>query len=84
MKTFELVKEKIEKLDREKNSYEEIEAACPVIKRQRVNDKLVYILQNPDTQKWAVITEEQVEELSDLYMLKKNGVSPDEDPFVLK
>ncbi len=84
MKTFELVKEKIEKLDREKNSYEEIEAACPVIKRQRVNDKLVYILQNPDTQKWAVITEEQVKELNNLYMLKKNGVSPDEDPFVLK
>ena len=32
----------------------------------------------------AVITEEQVEELNDLYMLKKNGISPDEDPFILK
>ena len=83
MKTYELVKSKIEELNRE-NSYNEIERACPVFKRAIINDKPVWILQNPETKKWAVITEEQVEELSDLYMLKKNGVSPDEDPFILK
>ena len=84
MKTYELVKSKIEELNREINSYNEIEAACPVMKRTRLNDELVWILQNPATKKWAVITEEQVEELSNLYMQKKNGVSPDEDPFILK
>ena len=84
MKTYELVKSKIEELNREINSYNEIEAACPVMKRTRLNDELVWILQNPATKKWAVITEEQVEELNNLYMLKKNGVSPDEDPFILK
>ena len=84
MKTYELVKSKIEELDREINSYNEIERACPVFKRAIINDKLTWILQNPETKKWAVITEEQVEELNNLYMLKKNGVSPDEDPFILK
>ena len=84
MKTYDLVKARIESLDRKINSYNEIEAACPVMKRTRLNDELVWILQNPDTKKWAVITEEQVDELSDLYMLKKNGISPDEDPFILK
>ena len=84
MKTYELVKSKIEELDREINSYNEIERACPVIKRAIINDKLKWILQNPETKKWAVITEEQIEELNHLYMLKKNGVSPDEDPFILK
>ena len=84
MKTYELVKSKIEELDREINSYNEIERACPVFKRAIINDKLKWILQNPETKKWAVITEEQVEELNHLYMLKKNGVSPDEDPFILK
>ena len=84
MKTYDLVKSKIEELDREINSYNEIERACPVFKRAIYNDKLVWILQNPDTKKWAVITEKEVEELSDLYYTKKNGVSPDEDPFILK
>ena len=84
MKTYELVKSKIEELNREINSYNEIEAACPVMKRTRLNDELVWILQNPATKKWVVITEEQVEELNNLYMLKKNGASPDEDPFILK
>ena len=83
MKTYELVKSKIEELNRE-NSYDEIERACPVFKRAIINDKLTWILQNPENKKWAVITEEQVDELSNLYMLKKNGVSPDEDPFILK
>ena len=83
MKTFELVKSKIEELNRE-NSYNEIERACPVFKRAIINDKLTWILQNPESKKWAIVTEEQVEELSDLYMLKKNGVSPNEDPFILK
>ena len=84
MKTYELVKSKIEELDREINSYNEIERACPVFKRTFINDKLVWILQNPETKKWAVITEEQVEELNNLYLTKKNGVSPDEDPFIFK
>ena len=84
MKTYELVKSKIEELNKEINSYNEIERACPVFKRAIINDKPVWILQNPQTKKWAVITEEQVEELNNLYMLKKNGVSPDEDPFILK
>ena len=84
MKTYELVKSKIEELNREINSFKEIDRACPVFKKAIINDKLVWILQNPETKKWAVITEEQVDELSDLYMLKKNGISPDEDPFILK
>ena len=42
------------------------------------------ILQNPDTQKWVVIKDEEVEELNNLYMLKKHGVSPANDPFILK
>ena len=82
MKTYELVKSKIEELNRENSN--EIERACPVFKRAIINDKLKWLLQNPQTKKWAVITEEQVEELNNLYMLKKNGVSPDEDPFILK
>ena len=84
MKTYELVKSKIEELDREINSYNEIERACPVFKQTIINDKRVWILQNPDTKKWAVVTEEQVDKLNNLYMLKKNGISPDEDPFILK
>ena len=81
MKTFELVKSRIESLDRKVNSLKEIEAAFPVMKRQRVN---VWTLQNPETKKWAVISEEQVEELSNLYMLKKYGVNVDDNPFILK
>jgi len=81
MKTFELVKSRIESLDRKVNSLKEIEAAFPVMKRQRVN---VWTLQNPETKKWAVISEEQVEELSNLYMLKKYGVNVDDNPFLLK
>ena len=84
MKTFELVKSRLESLDRKVNSLKEIEAAFPVMKRTNVNEKRVWVLQNPQTKKWAVITEEQVEELNNLYMLKKSGVSPDEDPFILK
>ena len=84
MKTFDLVKARIESLDRKINSYNEIEAACPVMKRTRLNDELVWILQNPETKKWAVISEEQVDELNNLYMLKKNGISADDDPFILK
>jgi len=51
MKTFELVKSRLESLDRKVNSLKEIEAAFPVMKRQRVNDELVWILQNPETKK---------------------------------
>ena len=84
MKTFELVKSRIESLDRKVNSLKEIEAACPTMKRLRVYKELVWILKNPETQKWTIISDEQANELSNLYMLKKNGVSPDDDPFILK
>ena len=84
MKTFDLVKARIEKIDRKKNSYNEIEAACPVMKRTRLNDELVWILQNPETKKWAVISEDQVNELNDLYMFKKYGVKVEDNPFILK
>jgi len=84
MKTFDLVKARIESLDRKINSYNEIEAACPVMKRTRLNDELVWILQNPETRKWAVISEEQVDEINNLYMLKQNGINADDEPFILK
>ena len=74
MKTIDLVKSKIESLDK-KASYEEIEAVCPVVKRQRINDKMTYILQNPETLKFAVISDEQVEGLNDLFNEKKYGAS---------
>ena len=75
MTTLELVKSRIERLDRKVNSYKEIEAAAPVMKRQRVNEKMTYILQNPETLKWAVISDEQVEELNNLYNIAKTGMS---------
>jgi hypothetical protein len=84
MTTLELVKSRIESLDKKVNSYKEIEAAAPVMKRQRVNEKMTYILQNPKTLKWAVISDEQVEELNNLYHIAKYGVSADEDPFTFK
>ena len=82
--TIEIVKERIGSIDRKVNSYSEIEAACPVIKRQYVNGKLAHILQNPETLKYAVISDEQVEELNNLYHIAKYGVSIDDDPFVFK
>ena len=82
MTTIELVKSKIENLDRKVNGYKEIEAACPVIKRQRVNDKMTYILQNPETLKFAVVSNEQVEELNNLFNDKKYGVSASNDMFI--
>lgn len=84
MKTLEIVKTRIENLDRKVNSNKEIEAAAPVMKRQRVNGKMTYILQNPETLKWAVISDEQVGELSNLYNVAKSGVSADEDEFLFK
>jgi len=84
MTTLEIVKSRIESLDRKVNSVKEIEAACPVIKRQRVNEKMCYILQNPETLKFAVISDEQVEELNNLYNIAKTGMSIDEDPFLFK
>lgn len=84
MTTLEIVKSRIENLDRKVNSFKEIEAACPVMKRQRVNEKMTYILQNPETLKWAVISDEQVEDLNNLYNAAKYGVSANEDPFLFK
>ena len=84
MTTLELVKSRIESLDRNVNSYKEIEDSKPVMKRQRVNEKMTYILQNPETLKWAVISDEQVEELNNLYNIAKTGLSVDEDPFLFK
>ena len=84
MTTLEIVKTRIENLDRKVNSYKEIEDSKPVMKRQRVNEKMTYILQNPETLKWAVISDEQVEELNNLYNIAKIGLSVDEDPFLFK
>ena len=84
MTTLEIVKTRIANLDRNVNSYKEIEDSKPVMKRQRVNEKMTYILQNPETLKWAVISDEQVEELNNLYNIAKTGFSVDEDPFLFK
>ncbi|MDY0386678.1 MAG: hypothetical protein RBT65_06005 [Methanolobus sp.] len=84
MTTLEIVKTRIKNLDRNVNSYKEIEDSKPVMKRQRVNEKMTYILQNPETLKWAVISDEQVEELNNLYNIAKTGLSVDEDPFLFK
>ena len=84
MTTLEIVKTRIKNLDRNVNSYKEIEDSKPVMKRQRVNEKMTYILQNPETLKWAVISDEQVEELNNLYHIAKTGLSVDEDPFLFK
>lgn len=84
MTTLEIVKSRIESLDRKVNSYKEIESAAPIMKRQRVNEKMTYILQNPETLKWAVISDEQVEELNNLYNIAKTGESVNEDPFLFK
>lgn len=84
MKTLELVKSRIENLDRKVNSNEEIEAAAPVMKRQRVNNEMAWILQNPETLKWAVISEAEMEALNNDFHVAKYGVSVNDDPFVFK
>ena len=84
MTTYEIVKTRIKNLDRNVLSYKEIEDSAPALKRQRVNEKMTYILQNPETLKWAVISDEQVEELNNLYNIAKTGLSVDEDPFLFK
>ena len=84
MKTLELAKQKIEGIDRKVNSYKEIEAACPVVKRQRVNGKMEWILQNPETLKWAVISEAEMEELNNAFHVAKYGVSINDDPFIFQ
>jgi len=78
MKTTELVKEMISSIDREKMSYDEIEALAPVIRRAHVKgyDRMQNLLLNPKTGKWAIISDEEVNEISDLYELKKRGVLP--------
>jgi hypothetical protein len=84
MTTLELVKSRIESLDRKVNSSKEFEAVCPVIKRQRVSGKMCYILQNPETLKFAVITDEQMNELNEMFHIAKYGVSVNDDPFMFK
>jgi len=83
MKTIDLVKERINSIDREKMSYFEIEKLCPVIKRAHVKgyDRMQNLLLNPETQKWAIISDEEVEELNNLYELKKRGYTPENDPL---
>ena len=73
MRTFDLVKSLIEK-----NGYE------PVIKRQIVNGKMVWIVKNPETGKFAVISSEEVDILNNAYHVAKYGISVDDDPFLLK
>ena len=82
MTTIELVKSKIASLDRTVNTYSELEAGCPVIKKQRVNEKMCWLLQNPETLKFAIITEDQVNEINNLYNIAKTGKSIEEDPFL--
>lgn len=84
MKTIELVKSRIESLDRKVNSYKEIQVAAPVMKRQIVNGKMEWILQNPESSKWAVISTEEVDELNNMYNIAQYGVSADNDPFAFK
>lgn len=84
MTTLELVKSRIDSLDRKVNSHKEIEAACPVMKMHRVNGKMTWILQNPETLKWAVISDAQMEELNNAFHVAKYGVSVNDDPFILK
>lgn len=84
MKTLELVKSRIENLDRKVNGYKEIEAAAPVMKRQKINEKMTWILQNPETLKWAVISEAEMEELNNSFHVAKYGVSVNDDPFTFK
>lgn len=81
MKTLELVKSRIESLDRKVNSYNEIKAAYPVVKKQRVNGEMTWILQNPETLKWTVISEAEMEELNNAFHVAKYGVSVNDDPF---
>lgn len=54
------------------------------MKRQRVNGKMEWILQNPETLKWAIISETEVDELENLYHFAKTGMSIEDDPFMLK
>lgn len=71
MTTVELVKSR--------NGKEE-----PKMKRQFINGKMTWILQNPESLKWAVISEEQMEEINNLCHKAKYGTSIDDDPFILK
>lgn len=73
MKTLDLVKSEIEK-----NGYE------PVIKRQVVNGKMEWIVKNPETSKFAVVTSDEVDILNNAYHVAKYGISVDDDPFLLK
>ena len=73
MRTFDLVKSEIEK-----NGYE------PIIKRQVVTGKMEWIVKNPETGKFAVISSEEVDILNDMYHVAKTGMSVNEDPFLLK
>ena len=73
MRTFDLVKSEIEK-----NGYE------PVIKRQVVNGKKEWIVKNPETNKFAVITSDDVDILNNAFHVAKYGMPVDDDPFLLK
>jgi hypothetical protein len=67
MKTLELAKTNIEK------------GICPRITKHHAQN----ILFNTETQKWAIISDEQVNELNNLYTEKKNGISAENDIFIL-
>lgn len=82
MKTIELVKSKIEILNREVDNYKDIESSCPRMKRQIVNGKMSWILQNPETLTWAIISEDEVKELNNLYHIAKYGITQNDDPFL--
>ena len=72
MRTFDLVKSEIEK-----NGYE------PIIKRQVVNGKMEWIVKNPETGKFAVVTSEEVDVLNNAFHNAKYGMAVNDDPFLL-
>lgn len=73
MKTLELVKTRIQS-----EGYE------PVMKKTNVNGKMAWILKNPETLKWAVISNDEMEELNNLHHISKYGVSVEDDIFTFK
>ena len=72
MRTFDLVKSQIESSKLE-----------PVMKRQIVNGKMEWILKNPETGKFAVISSEEVDILNNAFHIAKYGMSVNDDPFLL-
>ena len=63
MKTLELVTKLIEE-----------KGICPVIKRKFIESKMSWILQNPETNKYVVISEKDVDELIESDIKKDEAI----------